>query len=108
MEAVYRESLVGRHGTDAEKRHAHTVPVVSRLDASRVYRRLGISFMLTAAVLAMSLLIPRGAYTTLINSGAEGAALGAVPSAAVQGALSGAGQAVLGALGERQIGGTPK
>jgi hypothetical protein len=89
MEAVYRESLA--------------VPT-SRLTVSRMYRRLGLSFMLTAAVLAASLLVPHGAYPTLISSGAD-AALGVGSAATVQNALLGAGHAVQGALGEAHIGG---
>jgi hypothetical protein len=96
MDAVYREALAG-----------HTFPeesVVSRPTVSRMYRRLGVSFMLTAAVLAVSLLIPHGGYPTLIRSGLNDS-LGDGPSAAVQSALIGAGHAVQGALGEQQIGG---
>jgi len=89
MKAVFRESLAVR---------------VSRPMVSPLYRRLGLSFMLTAAVLAASLLVPRGAYPTLISSGAD-APLGTGLSAAVQSALLGAGHAVQGALGEFHIGG---
>jgi len=60
--------------------------------------------MVTAVVLAVSLLFPHGAYTTLVGGGTSEAALGAGPSAVVQQALSGAGQAVQGALGQKQIG----
>ena len=60
--------------------------------------------MVTAAVLAVSLLVPHGAYPTLVGAGTDEAALGAGPSAVVQQALSGAGEAVQGALGEKQIG----
>jgi hypothetical protein len=69
-----------------------------------MYCRLGLSFMLTAAVLAASLLVPHGAYSMLIGGGSD-AALGAGPSAAVQNVLAGAGHTVQGALGEQQIGG---
>ncbi len=89
MEAVHRESLAIR---------------TTRPTVSRMYRSLGLSFMLAAAVLAASLLVPHGAYPTLIGSGAD-AALGAGPSATVQNALLGAGRAVQGALGEAHIGG---
>jgi hypothetical protein len=96
MDAVYREALAGRPFPEGT--------AVSQPSVSRMYRRLGVSFMLTAAVLAVSLLIPHGAYTTLIRSGSNDA-LGAGPSAAVHSALIGAGHAVQGALGEQQIGG---
>jgi len=96
MSAVYREALAGASAGEP------SAPSPSRV--SRLYRRLALSFMLTGAVLAVSLLVPRGAYPTLISSSA-GAALGAGPSTAVQGALAGAADAVQGALGERLIGG---
>lgn len=97
MNAVYREALAG---VPAREPAAAASP--SRV--SRLYRRLALSFMLTGAVLAVSLLVPRGAYPTLIGAGA-GTALGAGPSTAVQSALVGAADAVQGALGERLIGG---
>jgi hypothetical protein len=109
MDAVYRESLAGRplaarpdHPARILRRgaHASSGPILSRM-----YRRLGLSFVLTGAVLAVSLLIPHGAYTTLIRSGSVDAGLAAGPSAAVQEALIRAGYAVQGALGEHQIGG---
>jgi hypothetical protein len=69
-----------------------------------MYRRIGLSFMLTAAVLAASLLVPHGAYMMLIGGGVE-AAFGNGPSEAVQNALLDAGNVVQGALGESHIGG---
>jgi hypothetical protein len=97
MSAVYREALAGT--PRGEPAAPPSSPRVSRL-----YRRLALSFMLTGAVLAVSLLVPRGAYSTLIGS-AAGTALGAGPTTAVQSALVGAADAVQGALGERLIGG---
>jgi hypothetical protein len=123
MDAVYREALAGR-SLPAGAAHVRGFPagpapaavavrqgiralagsLAGRPTVSRMYRRLGVSFMLTAAVLAVSLLLPHGGYPTLIRSGSNDA-LGAGPSAAVQSALIGAGHAVQGALGEQQIGG---
>jgi hypothetical protein len=97
MNAVYREALAGARGGEPAG-----APSGARV--SRLYRRLALSFMLTGAVLAVSLLVPRGAYPTLIGPGA-GTALGAGPTTAVQSALVGAAEAVQGALGERLIGG---
>ena len=95
MDVVYKESLApGRSSPGA-------APA-----ALGLYRRLGWSFMLTAVVLAMSLLILHGGYTTLIGADSAGRALGTGPSAVVRGALTIAGQAVQGALGENQIGGS--
>jgi len=102
MDLVYKESLAGgRLSTGGDDPRAWP-----RLTVSRLYRRVGWSFMLTAAVLAVSLLIPHGAYPTLIRAAGAEAALGAGPSAAVQGALVGAGEAVQGALGQKLIGGS--
>jgi hypothetical protein len=95
MDAVYRESLGGRSPAP----EAAGLRAWPRATVSRLYRRLGWSFMLTAVVLAMSLLIPHGAYSTLIRPGNPG------PSAAVHNALMDAGEAVKEALGERQNGG---
>jgi hypothetical protein len=108
MDAVYRESLSARALPDrtAERRQGSLVESIRayRPSAARLYRRVGLSFMLTAAVLAASLLVPHGAYSTLIGGGPD-AALGAGPSAAVQRTLAGAGHAVQSALGEQLIGG---
>ena len=97
MNAVYRESLAARPLSVR----------VSQPMASRLYRRIGLSLALTAAVLAASLLVPHGAYPMLLGGGRE-AALGAGPSDAVRSALRGAGDAVQGVLGEQQIGGNQK
>ena len=107
MDAVYRESLAGRASPAgaAGRRAVVTAAVrMSRPTVARMYRRLGLSFILTAAVLAASLLVPHGTYSTLIGSGFN-AALGTGPSATVQNVLVDAGHAVQGALGEQQIGG---
>lgn len=102
MEAVYKESLAGgRVSSPADGPRASP-----RLPASRLYGRLGWSCLLTAGVLAVSLLIPHGAYPTLIKAAGADAALGAGPSAVVQGTLAGAGEAVQGALGQKLIGGS--
>ena len=109
MSAVYREALAGRsqvRGTAAAQAASAQAASAQATAArsSRLYRRLALSFMITAAVLMVSLLLPRGAYPTLIGA-AAGKALGPGPSAAVRTALSGAANAVQGALGERVIGG---
>ena len=95
MDAVYRESLTGR-SQDPEAAGPRAWP---RATVSRLYRRLGWSFMLTAALLAASLLIPHGAYSTLIRPGSSS------PSVAVQNVLLDAGDVVKEALGEKRIGG---
>ena len=106
MDAVYRESLAGRAQAVRPASRGH-IPAgavrASQPTVARMYRRLGLSFMFTAAVLAASLLVPHGAYPTLI--GGSDSALGAGPSNVVQRALLGAGHAVQGALGEQLIGG---
>jgi hypothetical protein len=94
MSVVYREALSPR-----------AAEAVTPTTVLRLYRRIALSFMLTAVVLAGSLLIPKGAYPTLIVPAESGAALGSVTSAAVRGVLAGAATTVQGALGERLIGG---
>ena len=103
MDAVFRESLAGRSAS-ARGTFFAAAARISRPTVARIYRRLGLCFMVTAAVLAASLLIPHAGYSTLIGGGPD-AVLGTGPSAAVQNVLVGAGQAVQGALGEQQIGG---
>lgn len=107
MDGVYRESLAARALPVRPASRGHILAGAvrsSRPTVARMYRRLGLSFMFTAAVLAASLLVPHGAYPTLIGGGSD-SALGAGPSHAVQRALVGAGHAVQGALGEQLIGG---
>ncbi len=93
MDAVYREALRGAPGPAAsavELAPAEPAPAAPR----RVYRRLGLSFVLTAAVLTASLLIPFAAYPTLFRPhGAAGAG-----GALVKGMIVGAGLTVRGAL----------
>jgi hypothetical protein len=105
MNAVFRESLAGRDPAAAARETFFvTAARTSRPTVARIYRRLGLCFMVTAAVLAVSLLIPHAGYSTLIG-GSPDAILGAGPSAAVENVLVGAGHAVQGALGEQEIGG---
>jgi hypothetical protein len=107
MDAVYKESLAGRSTRSFPSARATRFADAARAagpTVGRMYRRLGLSFMLTAAILAASLFVPHGAYTSLVGGGTD-AALGPGPSAAVQNALVGAGHAVQGALGEQLIGG---
>jgi anti-sigma factor RsiW len=98
MAGVYRQAIAGlprSAGTAAE------VEVEENRGAA--YRRLGVSFMLTAGVLALSLLVPRLAYPRLLESaGAEIARGGA---SVVRGAMTDAGDTVRGALGESIRGG---
>ena len=95
MNEVYRQALA-RHPV-AEKARVSERPV------QRMYRRLGLSFMVTAFVLSVSLFIPRSAYPTLI--GARGADAGVGGSGAVHSLMQGADRAVRGILGEQQVGG---
>ena len=67
---------------------------------SGFYRRLGLSFMLSAGLLAVSLLVPRASYPTIIGSRAASAELSASGPSIVKDVLAGAGRAVQGALGE--------
>ena len=105
MSTVYREALVprpqtaDRHGAAARSLAADAA---RRPFALRLYRRIAVSLMLTAVVLAASLLVPHVAYPSLIGT-SEGATFGHGPSDAVRSALVGASTTVQGALGERLI-----
>lgn len=105
MDAVYREALAGGPrpaGSEAQ------VALPTRLPA-RICRRLGLSFVLTAGVLAASLLIPRVAYPGLLGTGSGGAsAFSREGSAAVEGALNWADSAVRGILREQANGGSER
>ncbi len=98
MAGVYRQAL-----SREPRRQAAAEPAVSGAapggSAARVYRRLGLSFLLTAGVLAISLLVPRASYPTLL--GGPGAGIGRESATVVRGVLAGADDVVRGALGER-------
>jgi hypothetical protein len=104
MSEVYREALAARAAPQKSAERSAAAATAAAAPSSRLYRRLALSFMITAAVLMVSLLVPRGAYPGLIGA-AAGKALGPGPTSAVQTALTGAAVAVQGALGERVIGG---
>jgi anti-sigma factor RsiW len=91
MDAVYREALKGAPGERAPAARSTS----SRL---RTYRRLGLSFMLSAVVLAVSLVLPRGLYPSLIRPESVAAGLSRGAPSAVKDALNGAGRAVQGTL----------
>jgi len=102
MDAVYQEALRQSRQTGA-----------ARPQSQRIYRRLGLSFVLTAGVLAVSLFVPHAAYNGLLGTGS--AAAGPPPEsgtaahrglgAAVQSALGGADSVVRGILREQANGG---
>jgi anti-sigma factor RsiW len=71
---------------------------------SRFYRRLGLSMVLTAAVLGVSLFVPRASYMTLVGAGGTSAVTRGSGSV-VKIALHGAGSAVQVILGESPRGG---
>lgn len=85
MELVYRDEL-------SSARRGAAAP-----DPRRVYRRLGYSFVATAAVLSASLLVPRLAYPNLIRPETLAAQLGVGRPAAVARVINDAG------LGFRQV-----
>jgi hypothetical protein len=101
MDAVYREALAGRPRSVGSET-AGAPP--SRMPA-RVYRRLGLSFLLTAGVLAASLFVPRAAYPSLLGTGST-AGFSRDGSAAVRDALNWADSAVRGILREQANGGS--
>ena len=93
MDAVYREALV--HGGVRAEKDERTP---TGRAPSPMYRRLGLSFLLTAGVLAASLLVPRGAYPSLVGRGEAGLSRGS--NVVVRSALDGAETAVRGILRE--------
>jgi hypothetical protein len=101
MDAVYREALAG--GVRTEQRD---VLSTAGRAPSRMYRRLGLSFLLAAGVLAASLLVPRVSYPSLVGKGEAG--LSQEGSAVVRGALDGAEIAVRGILREQGNGGSAR
>ncbi len=115
MEAVYREALgngATEAQTDKENQNAPRpaqgrarpaeprggTPPLGMSEAGLLYRRLGLSFVFTAAVLAASLLVPSLSYARIINMEAMSTNAFAKPSL-VKGILDGAGSAVRGTLG---------
>jgi anti-sigma factor RsiW len=111
MAAVYREGLAeGPRLSRPESLKTHP----ALLPAQRIYRRLGLSLVLTAGILGASLFIPRAAYTVLLGSGSAAGGLSResavmVPrgfGAAVQSALNGADSVVRGILREQANGGS--
>jgi anti-sigma factor RsiW len=97
MDAVYREALAPRDATRAGA--ARSLPVL------RMYRRVGLSFVVTGAVLAMSLLIPRFSYSVLLSEQGIGAGFGKEGAVIAQGTLENAGQAMRGLMGGKDGGG---
>lgn len=93
MNGVYREAMAG--GPRAASELARREP-----GRAGFYRRLGFSLVASAAVLAVSLLIPRGSYPALMK-GAQSAAFSEAGPSIVKNVLAGAGRAVQGTLGER-------
>lgn len=100
MDAVYREAVAPRPAESIRTRSLTTL--------ARMYRRLGLSFMLTAVVLTASLFIPRAAYPTLFSQNGSGTGFGrgSGSTAAVRNALEKADNGVRGLLGEPQNGGS--
>jgi anti-sigma factor RsiW len=104
MARVYRQALAGRAAAAADGKTARAE--ANNAAAVRTYRRLGLSFMLTAGVLAASLLVPRAAYTRLLVS--SGADIAQGSTALVQTVMAGAGDTVRDALGESGRGGNTR
>jgi anti-sigma factor RsiW len=96
MDAVYRQALAGG-GEATGAKTERTAPL-------RMYRRLGLSFVITAGVLAISLLVPRMAYPTLVGGREAAPRFETVGDAVVKGALNGADDAVRGILREPREG----
>jgi anti-sigma factor RsiW len=104
MAQVYRQ-VPGGPSVSAEASRT-TRAEAGKAAAARTYRRLGLSFMLTAAVLAASLLVPRAAYPGLLGS--LGAEIAQGSTSLVQTVMTGAGDTARGALGESDRGGNTR
>jgi hypothetical protein len=102
MDAVYREALAGRPGPAVRGKRPAGSPGVP----ARMYRRLGLSLLLTAGVLTASLFVPHAAYPGLFGVDFAAAGFSRGSSAAVRGALNGADSAVRGILREHAQGGS--
>ncbi len=106
MDHVYRLSLAGYPSRWAEEE--------KETQRGRFYRRLGLSFMLSAAILTVSLVVPRISYPTILPGKTVAADLSAGGSSVVKGTLADADRVVRGALQgqsarfEDQNGGTPR
>ena len=102
MDAVYQEALRQSRRTSA-----------AGPQSRRIYRRLGLSFLLTAGVLAVSLFVPHAAYNGLFGTGSAAVALSRESDisaqrgfgAAVQNVMGGADSVVRGILREQANGG---
>jgi anti-sigma factor RsiW len=89
MDGVYAQAL---RGAGSEETRA--------METTKVYRRLGYSFMVTAGVLALTLAVPRLAYPRLVDP--AGVQTGG--EMIVKGLMDGAAHSVRGALGENEGG----
>lgn len=87
MDEVHREGIVRR--SNADRTGA----------AAPLYRRLGYSFVVTAALLVASLFVPRLAYPNLLQSGLLATSLGEGRPAAVAQLIQDAGQRFGAAIG---------
>jgi anti-sigma factor RsiW len=120
MDAVYREALAPQHAADGEGmerqgadggRAAWGLSAFARTGARsplpvlRMYRRLGLSFVLTAVVLTASLLIPRFSYPALLTEQGIGAGVGRGSAVIAQGTLENANQAMRVLMGGNTSGG---
>jgi hypothetical protein len=102
MDVVYREALAGGPRPAVRQKRPAGSPGVP----ARMYRRLGLSLLLTAGVLTASLFVPRASYPGLLGVGFAAAGFSRESDAAVRGALNGADTAVRGILRERAQGGS--
>ena len=97
MDGVYRQALTPAPAAGTRAAGGGT-------SAARFYRRLGLSLVLTAGVLGVSLFIPRATYTALVGTG-RSVAVSRESASVVKSALDGAGSTVRGILGESPRGG---
>jgi anti-sigma factor RsiW len=104
MDGVYRQGLAPSPASGTVTGAAGTGAAAGGVLAARFYRRLGLSLVLTAGVLGVSLLIPRAASISLAGTGGS-TVISRQSSIVVKSALDGAGSTVRGILGESPRGG---
>lgn len=99
MDAVYRAALAG--APDGQPvADTQRAPSGARTALTGVYRRLGVSFVLAAAVLTTGLVLPQGFYPAAIRTESVAAGLSRDRPSPVKVALDGAGRTVQSALGK--------
>ncbi len=108
MDSVYRAALAGApDAVEAAQGRApaglrEAIARATRTSEARLrtYRRLGLSFMLSAAVFAAMLVVPQGFLPAAVRTERVAAGFSREKQSSIKGALDGAGRTVQAALGK--------